>query len=169
MRIVSTKVVTREDGSGRPVVSVTFDGEGGDCITIDMEGAPDVGMTEQGAVERARAIMVQVASFDQQASTDSVGVSGSSDNDNRVLMDQNKYIYVIEYRDAGKVEVMPPVNLPSDQVAREEAVRSAIDLLQSADNSDATGWAVRVMKSDATLVSEVTFEQARLMANERRR
>jgi hypothetical protein len=127
MQIIRTEVAKATALSGEPILRVLFCGEGGDCVTVDMGSI--VPGTDESALDRARAILVQTATFGMAANDyeaeskgnfDEVGVTAAND--------KNGGIYAFEYRDGeGSREV--PSRMPSLKAAREEAVRCVIDLL----------------------------------------
>src|SRR5262245_63888961 len=67
-------------------------------------------------------------------------------------------IYRFEFRDLDQIRVVDPVELPDDHGARDEAERSAKDLVVEAKLRDQarTGWAVRVYKA-GELLYDVDF------------
>jgi hypothetical protein len=67
-------------------------------------------------------------------------------------------IYRFEFRDGDIVRVVDDAELPDDQAACDEALRSATDLLIEAKLSDEmrTGWAARAFKA-GELLAEVDF------------
>ena len=67
-------------------------------------------------------------------------------------------VYRFEFRDLDQVRVVDPVELPDDHAAREEAERSAKDLVVEAKLRDRarSGWAARVYKA-GELLYDVDF------------
>lgn len=61
MQIVRTDVSQATAETGEPVVRVLFCGEGGDCVTVDM--AKVKLESDASVLDRARAILVQTATF----------------------------------------------------------------------------------------------------------
>ena len=61
MQIVRTDVSRATASTGEPVLRVLFCGEGGDCVTVDMASI-EAG-NDDAALDRARAILVQTATF----------------------------------------------------------------------------------------------------------
>ena len=61
MQIVRTDVSRATALTGEPVLRVLFCGEGGDCVTVDMASI-EAG-NDDAALDRARAILVQTATF----------------------------------------------------------------------------------------------------------
>jgi hypothetical protein len=61
MQIIRTEVARATALSGEPILRVLFCGEGGDCVTADM--ASIVPGADEAALDRARAILVQTATF----------------------------------------------------------------------------------------------------------
>ncbi|TAM97051.1 MAG: hypothetical protein EPN45_19920 [Rhizobiaceae bacterium] len=160
MQIIRTEVAKATALSGEPILRVLFCGEGGDCVTVDMGSI--VPGTDESALDRARAILVQTATFGMAANDydaeskgnfDEVGVTAAND--------KNGGIYAFEYRDGeGSREV--PSRMPSLKAAREEAVRCAIDLLADLQSgTDArSGWLVRVRDENGELLCTIEVEEA---------
>ena len=61
MQLLRTEVFPTLASTGEPVLRVTFHGEGGECVTVDMAHA-ETG-SEEMALARASAILVQTAAF----------------------------------------------------------------------------------------------------------
>ena len=61
MQIIRTEVANTTGLTGQPILRVRFVGEGGDCVTVDMVSV-EIGNNEV-AIDRARAILVQIATF----------------------------------------------------------------------------------------------------------
>lgn len=61
MQIVRTDVSRATSPTGEPILRVVFWGEGGDCVTVDMASI-EAG-NDDAALDRARAILVQTATF----------------------------------------------------------------------------------------------------------
>ena len=62
MEILRTEVAQVTAPSGQQILRVRFCGEGGECVTVEMAHVHGVENTE-AAVSRARAILVQTATF----------------------------------------------------------------------------------------------------------
>jgi hypothetical protein len=163
MQIIRTEVAEATALSGEPILRVLFCGEGGDCVTVDMASV-EAG-SDDAALERARAILVQTATFgvaanDYEAESngnfDEVGVTAAND--------ENGAVYIFEYRDGESSRQVPPSQMPSLEAAREEAVRCAIDLLADLQSGmDAlSGWLVRVRDENGELLCTIEAEEAEL-------
>jgi hypothetical protein len=163
MQIIRTEVAEATALSGEPILRVLFCGEGGDCVTVDMASV-EAG-SDDAALERARAILVQTATFgvaanDYEAESngnfDEVGVTAAND--------ENGAVYIFEYRDGESSRQVPPSQMPSLEAAREEAVRCAIDLLADLQpGMDAlSGWLVRVRDENGELLCTIEAEEAEL-------
>jgi hypothetical protein len=161
MQIIRTEVAEATALSGEPILRVLFCGEGGDCVTVDMASA-EAG-SDEAALGRARAILVQTATFgladnDYEAESngnfDEVSVTAAND--------ENGGIYIFEYRDGESSRHVPPSRMPSLEVAREEAVRCAIDLLADLQPGvDAlSGWLVRVRDENGELLFTIEVGEA---------
>lgn len=161
MQIIQTEVAQVTSASGHPVLRVHFRGEGGECVTVDMasDELPDDG----AAIERAKAILVQTATFGSAANEydaqsngdfDEVSVTSASSEDGGV--------YIFEYRDGDGVRHVPPCNMPSREAARDEAIRCAVDLLVDLQpgQDPLTGWLVRVRDENGELLDTVDVQEA---------
>lgn len=162
MQIIRTEVAEATAFSGEPILRVLFCDEGGDCVTVDMAIVPGTG---ESALDQARAILVQTATFglaandyeaESKGNFDQVGVTAAND--------ENGGIYVCEYRDGEGSREVPPSRMPSLKAAREEAVRCAIDLLAELQpGTDAlSGWLVRVHDENGELLCTIEVEEAKL-------
>ena len=67
MQIVRTEVSRATTATGDDVLRVLFCGEGGDCVTVDMSMVEME--DDEAALDRARAILVQTATFGLAATT----------------------------------------------------------------------------------------------------
>lgn len=65
MQVIGTQV-HQQPG----IVTVEFVGEGGDVISVQMRKGRDDDLNRQNAIGKAKAMMLQVASFEQGESTD---------------------------------------------------------------------------------------------------
>lgn len=161
MQILRTVVAQAMAPSGQPILRVQFCGEGGDCVTVDM-AAVEHG-NQAVAIERAKAILVQTATFNSATNDydarsngnfDEVAVASASD--------ENGGLYIFEYRDGDASRQVPPCILPSQETARDEAIRCAVDLLVDLQpGQDAlTGWLVRVRGENGDLLCTVDVQEA---------
>ena len=160
MQIVRTEVAEATAISGEPVLRVTFCGEGGDCITVGMAGVqPD---SDETALGRAKAILVQTATFGLTANEYEAESNGNFDEVAvTAANDEKGSIYVFEYRDGDSSRQVPPARMPSLKAAREEAVRCAVDLLADLQsNTELSGWLIHVRGEDGTLLHTVDVEEA---------
>ena len=161
MQIIRTEVLQATAPSGHPVLRVQFCGEGGDCVIVDM-AAVEAG-NDAAAIERAKAILVQTATFDSAANEYDARSNGNFDEVAIASAnDENGGIYIFEYRDGEGSRQVPPSTMSSPQAAREEAVRSAVDLLVDLQpGQDAlTGWLVRVRSENGNLLYAVDVQEA---------
>lgn len=163
MQIIRTEIAEATALSGEPILRVLFCGEGGDCVTVDMASVGPG--SAEAALDRARAVLVQTATFglaanDYEAESngnfDEVGVTAAND--------ENGGVYIFEYRDGEGSREVPPSRMPSLKAAREEAVRCAIDLLDDLQpEADAlSGWLVRVRDENGELLFMIEVEEAKL-------
>ncbi|NGO65967.1 hypothetical protein G6N76_20075 [Rhizobium daejeonense] len=115
------------------------------------------------AIGRARTILVQMVTlgtadneYDARSNGNFDEVSIASATDGR------GQTYIFEYRDGNGVEQVPPCVLPSFDAAREEAIRSAIDLLADlqAGQDDVRGWLVRLRNERGELLCTIDVDEA---------
>lgn len=155
MRIVHTQVGQATAPSGAPILRVQFCGEGGECVTVDMADPDRTAKEKEDAVNRAKAILVQTATFNLAANDYDAQSNGNFDEVavTSVQEGENK-TYIFEYRDGEGIRRVPPSVMPSFQAAREEAIRGAIDLLDGLqpDTVDLSGWLVRVRDENGELL-----------------
>lgn len=161
MQIVRTEIDRVSASTGEPVLRVRFCGEGGDCVTVDMAktGSGD----DEAALDRAKAILVQTATFDL-AANDYDAVSNGNFDEVAVTAanDERDAVYIFEYRDGEGSRQVPPARMLSFEAAREEAVRSAIDLLADLQpgTDELSGWLVRVRDESGELLCAIDVREA---------
>jgi hypothetical protein len=162
MQIIRTEVAHATAPTGQSIVRVLFCTEGGECVTVDMS-AVDGAEDNEGAVSRAKAILVQTATFNSAANAYD---SQSNGNFDEVAVtsahDEHGDVYVFEYRDGETSRKIPPTRMPSFDAARAEAVRCAVDLLMDLQpGTDAlTGWLVRVRDENGALLCAIDVQEA---------
>jgi len=160
MHIVDTEIVTATLHGGQTGLRVVFNGEGGECVTVEM--ATIDGVTDEAdPVARAKAILVQTATFglasnDSQSNGnfDEVSITAGSDGDDTV--------YLFEYRDGESTQRLPQAKLPSLEAARAEALRCAMELLLDLQpgKDDLTGWLVRVSDESGRVLCTIDVSEA---------
>lgn len=161
MQIVRTDVSRATALTGEPVLRVLFCGEGGDCVTVDMASVESG--SDDAALDRARAILVQTATFGLAANDYDARSNGNFDEVAvTAATDGNEGVYIFEYRDGEGSRQVPPSRMPSFDAAREEAMRCAIDLLVDLEpGTDAlTGWLVRVRDEKGELLCAIDVQEA---------
>lgn len=162
MQIIRTEVAEATALSREPILRVLFCGDGGDCVTIDM--AKVAAGPNEAVLDRARAILVQTATFGLAANDYEAESKGNFDEVAvTAANDENGGIYIFEYRDGESSRQVPPSQMPSLEAAREEAVRCAIDLLADLQpNADEalSGWLVRVRDENGELLCTIEVEEA---------
>jgi hypothetical protein len=161
MQIIRTEVAEATALSGEPILRVLFCGEGGECVTVDMAKAELRGA--EAALERARAILVQTATFGVATNDYEAQSNGNFDEVAvTVANDENAGIYIFEYRDGDGGGRVPPARMPSLDAAREEAIRCAIDLLADLEpgTDDLSGWLVRVRGAKGELLLTIDVQDA---------
>lgn len=161
MQLLRTDVNHVTAPTGQPVVQVMFCGEGGDCVTVDMASVDLV--DDATAIERARAILVQTATFYTAANDYDARSNGNFDEISvTTASDGAGQVYIFEYRDGEGGRQIPPCTMPNFDAAREEAIRSAVDLLADLQpgTDDLTGWLVRVRDANGELLCTVDVAEA---------
>jgi hypothetical protein len=161
MQIVRTEVSRATAPTGEPILRVLFCGEGGDCVTVDMATA-ETG-NEEAALDRARAILVQTATFGLAANDYDARSNGNFDEVAVTATDnENGAVYLFEYRDGEGSRRVPPSTMPSFEAARKEAIRCAIDLLVDLEpgTDPLTGWLVRVRDANGELLCAIDVQEA---------
>ena len=161
MQIVRTDVSRATALTGEPVLRVLFCGEGGDCVTVDMASIESA--NDGVAIDRARAILVQTATFGLAANEYDARSNGNFDEVAVTNIGSgNSGIYIFEYRDGEGSRQVPPSAMPSFDAARAEAMRCAIDLLVDLEpGTDAlTGWLVRVRNESGELLCAIDVQEA---------
>lgn len=63
MQIVGINIGPAAASSGRPLIRVVFEGEGGESVTVEMARGEDVDGA-LGAIDRVKALLVQTATFE---------------------------------------------------------------------------------------------------------
>ncbi|MFU0505794.1 DUF6894 family protein [Pseudaminobacter sp. NGMCC 1.201702] len=161
MQIVRTEVARATGPTGEPILRVLFCGEGGDCVTVDM--ARIEAGNDQTALERARAVLVQTATFGLAANDYDARSNGNFDEIAvTAANDENGGVYIFEYRDGESSRQVPPSWMPSYEAACEEAVRCAIELLtdRQPGTDDLSAWLVRVRDENGKLLCAIDVQQA---------
>jgi len=159
MHIVRTEVAQATAPNGEPIMRVLFRGEGGECVTVDMassDGAAD-------AMTRAKAILIQTASFPLAANEYEVQSGGNFDEVAVTsAFDQRGDVYMFEYRDGEAGRLRPPARMPSFDAARKEAMRCAIDLLLDLQPGvdDPSGWLVRMCDENGEVLCTIDVAEA---------
>ena len=108
MQIVRTDVSRATALTGEPVLRVLFCGEGGDCVTVDMASIESA--NDGVALDRARAILVQTATFGLAANEYDARSNGNFDEVavTRSLVAGTSGVYIFEYRDGEGSRQVPP-------------------------------------------------------------
>jgi hypothetical protein len=161
MQIVRTEVARATAPTGDPIVRVLFCGEGGDCVTVDMARIETE--NDEAALDRARGVLVQTASFGLAANDYDARSNGNFDEVAvTAANDENGAVYIFEYRDGESSRQVPPSRMPSYEAAYEEAVRCAIELLADLQpgTDDLAGWLVRVRDEKGELLYAIDVQQA---------
>ncbi|PBB83322.1 hypothetical protein [Mesorhizobium sp. WSM3876] len=146
MQLVNIEVL-REGAT--PVV--TFRGEGGEKIAVTF--APGPALPDENLVAKAKATLVQVATFSNELDED----AGTALTEKEAPQQS----YTLEYQDKGEVRLVTGLSFPSLDLVQEECRRSAKDLWDDAlSRGEApVGWAVRARSQDGTVVASVDYEQ----------
>ena len=159
MQIVETQVASATLEGGQSGLRVIFCGEGGERVTVEMATADEV----TDPIARAKSILIQTAAlgpvsneYDRQSNGDFDEVSID------MATEGSETVYLFEYRDGGVIQRLPDATLPSADVAREEALRCALELLVDLKpgEDDLVGWLVRVSDQDGRLLFTVDVSDA---------
>lgn len=157
MQIVGINIGPAAASSGLPLIRVVFEGEGGESIAVEMaRGDADDAL---GAIDRAKALLVQTAAFEMPVERKDVSLSSAKLDD---VQTTERNIYMFEYRDGDQARQVPPAVMPSFEAARAEAIRCAIDMLvdlQPGDD-DLTGWLVRMRDPAGNELCTIDVAQA---------
>jgi hypothetical protein len=147
MHIFRTEVTQAAAPTGQTTMRVLFCGEGGECVTVYMANLDGILGNNEAAVERAKALLVQIAAFnlarnDYEAQSngnfDEVAITAASSENGRA--------YILEYCDGEASRWVPPSRTLSFEAVRSEAVRCAMDQLINLQPGpeNLSGWSVRV-------------------------
>ncbi|MES0022117.1 MULTISPECIES: hypothetical protein [unclassified Mesorhizobium] len=123
MHIVGINIGQAAAPSGLPLVRVVFEGRGGESIAVEMARGDDADGA-LGAIDRAKALLVQTATFEMPV--DRIGGFNRTPESGNVRGRQSN-VYTFEYRDGDQSRQVPPAVMPSFEAARAEAIRCAID------------------------------------------
>lgn len=164
MQIIRTEVAHTIAPTGEPLLRVRFCGEGGDCVTVDMAQLENA-VEDQAMINRARAILVQIATFDDAVNDYDARSNGNFDEVAVTALNDEEgdgAAYLFEYRDSEGIRQVPLSRMPSLEAAREEAVRCAIDLLVDLEpgTDDLSGWLVRVRDGSGKLLCAIDVQEA---------
>lgn len=160
MEIVRTQVLNTTAPDGQAILRVVFCGEGSECVTVDM--ANDDG-GEELALNRAKAILVQTATFGLAANEYDATSNGNFDEVAVTsVSDTAGDVYVFEYRDGDTSRRIPPSRMPSFDAAKTEAIRCAVDLLVDLQpgTDELSGWLIRVSNEKGELLYTVDVQEA---------
>ena len=98
MQILPIEVNQATTPTGEAILRVMFCGEGGDCVTVDMANV-EAG-NDDAAVDRARGILVQTATFELAANDYDARSNGNFDEVAvTAANEENGGVYFFEYRD----------------------------------------------------------------------
>ncbi len=161
MQIIRTEVAKTTAATGQPILRVIFCGEGGACVTVDMANVEE--QADNAALDRARAILAQTATFHLAANEYDAQSNGNFDEVAvTAASDENGSVYIFEYRDGDSFRQVPASTMPSLEAAREEAIRCAIDLLVDLQpgTDDLAGSLVRVRTESGQLLCEIDVQEA---------
>lgn len=162
MQILRTEVFQTTASSGGPVLRVTFCGERGECVTVDLANPGHEG-AEDRALGRATEVLVQTVSRAAAINYYDVQSNGSYDEHMIVAAnDVKSQIYIFDHREGDNCRRAPPLGMPNLEAAQEEAVRCAVDLLVDLDpRKDAlSGWLMRVYSENGELLFDVDVAKA---------
>lgn len=156
MQVLDTAIHADPKGA-----TVEFLGEGGEKIAVTMI-VSDPLLGDAALVDRAREMMVQCATFGPTERDGPVSNGDTARPGVDSQSDTRQDLYTFEYREGGSVRRVEGVELPNLEAVHDEALRSAIDLLDdTAAEPRQDGWAVRVRGGDGEVVLSVDFDDAR--------
>jgi hypothetical protein len=161
MQILRTEVNQVITPTGEAILRVIFCGEGGDCVTVDMASV-EAG-NDDAAIDRARGILVQTATFELAANDYDARSNGNFDEVAvAAANEESGGVYFFEYRDGNGGRQVPPSRMPSLEAARDEAVRCAIDLLVDLQprTDDLSAWLVRVRDENGEVLYTIDVQEA---------
>ncbi|WP_181182047.1 MULTISPECIES: hypothetical protein [unclassified Mesorhizobium] len=162
MQVLDTAI---HAGTGH--VTVEFLGEDGENIAVTMV-VSDRLPGDAALVDRAKELMVQCAAFggrSAQGSQDGT-VDAVRPADERPI-DVGQDLYTFEYREGGSLRRLDGVELPNAEAVHDEALRSAIDLLDDpAAEPRREGWAVR--GGDGDVILSIAIDEAKRERRPRR-
>ena len=147
---------------GQPVRRVVFCGEGGECVSVDMAKA-QAAENEGATIGRARAVLVQTATFGLAANDYEAESSGNFDEVAvTAVNDESGATYIFEYRDGDGARQVPASTMPSFEAARQEAIRCAVDVLADLQpgTDHLSGWLVRVLDENGGLLCSIDVSEA---------
>lgn len=163
MQIVRTEVAKAIADNGEPIVRVAFCGQGGERVTVDMVGPGGEAINHEEVVGQAKGLLVQTATFDLAANDYAAESGGNFDEITLTSAETGGAgVYIFEYRDGEASRSVPPSQMPSFEAAREEAIRSAIDLLDElrTGTADLSGWLVRLRGENGELLCAIDVQEA---------
>ena len=97
MQIIRTEVTQATAPTGQPILRVIFCGEGGDCVAVDLARVD--GGNNEAAINRAKAVLVQIATFDLAVNDYDARSNGNFDEVAvTAANDENGGHYIFEYR-----------------------------------------------------------------------
>ncbi|TRC98311.1 hypothetical protein FJV76_13395 [Mesorhizobium sp. WSM4303] len=120
LQIVGINIGPAAAPSGPPLVRVVF--EGGESVAVEMARGEDADGA-LGAIDRAKALLVQTAAFEMRVNGDDMSSAESDD-----VHSGESRVYTFEYRDGEQARQVNPAEMPSFEAARAEAIRCAIDI-----------------------------------------
>lgn len=163
MQIIQTEIEQDLSAEAHPILRVMFRGEGGECVIVAMADVDSLAGDEAAAIERAKAVLVQTATFDSAVNDYDAQSNGNFDQvTETAVTDQDGGIYVFEYRDGDGSRRVPPSKMPTLDAAREEGLRCAVELLADLDlnTGPIPDWLIRIYDEHDTLLAVVDLEQA---------
>ncbi|WP_246485527.1 DUF6894 family protein [Aminobacter carboxidus] len=163
MQVTRTEIEQDLSAEAYPILRVMFKGEGGECVIVDMADVDALAGDEEAAIERAKAVLVQTATFDTAVNDYDAQSNGNFDQVTKTqVTDRDGGIYVFEYRDGDGSRRVPPSTMPSLEAAREEALRCAVELLADLDlnTGPIPDWLIRIYDGHGNLLAVVDVHQA---------
>lgn len=160
MQIMQTECSLCVDHNALTMHLVKFLGEGNETIEVKLATTPGEVIDDAALVARAKAVLVQVATFpDHSGNDDDLHDASPEPFPSSTSGERFRFVY----RDGHETSEIPDVVLPDMNAARADAIRSATELLAEARlrMQEVKGWAVRVYNSENQMIINIDFDDVR--------
>lgn len=163
MEVVGVHVARAVAPNGATVIRVVFDGKDGASVIVNLASTVHT-EDDPKAIERAKHVLIETARYKTALNDYDAQSNGNFDEISTAAIsdDDDDQIYIYEYRDGEGSTQTPPSRMPSLKAAREEALRSAVDLLGDLKESGevASGWLVRVRGEGGEFLFGIDADEA---------